>query len=130
MPEIIDSRAPREVKEYEEFKPILDRILVRRIDEAKAEGEFVVPEKYRQHSNWGEVIAIGDGVVLGNEFYQFVQPVPPMDMLKDKVIYNFVRPGDMVRYGEYTAEAFSVDDPTLFIVRIQDVRGVRRLIRG
>jgi co-chaperonin GroES (HSP10) len=94
-----------------EFKPILDRILVRRLPVDEPKDGFVVPEKNRQSSNWGEVIAIGDGVMLGHEFCQMA---------------DFVGVGDWVKFGEYTAESFDTNDPDLFIIRIQDVRGVRR----
>lgn len=93
------------------FKPILDRILVRRLPIDEPKDGFSAPEKYRQSNNWAEVIAIGDGIMLGHDFVQLT---------------DFVNVGDWIRYGEYTAEAFSVDDPDLFIIRLQDCRGVRR----
>lgn len=108
--EITDTRAPRVVHEYEDFRCLLDRILVRRVPPDDA--DFAIPDKYRQHSNWGDVIAIGDSVVLGQQRYPLT---------------DFVNLGDRVRYGEYTAEQYSLDDEDLFIIRIQDVRGVRRL---
>jgi co-chaperonin GroES (HSP10) len=114
--QVTDARPDRTiVKDYEPFKPLLDRILVKRIDEIVGDDGFIVPEKYRQHSNWGEVIAVGDTVVLGGE------RIPLTD---------FVNIGDICRYGEYCAEAYSVDDPSLFIVRLQDCRGVRRLVKA
>ena len=105
---IIDTR-PDRTKQYAPAKPILDRILVRRIDAPKAEEGFVVPEKFRQQTNRGEVIAIGDWVA-------------------EHSLTEFVNVGDIVHYGEYTAEQLK-DDPTLYIVRIQDVRLVERLVR-
>lgn len=92
------------------FRPILDRVLLRRIEAEAAVDGFQVPEKYRQHSNLGEVIALGDGVVLGKEW---------------KLLTDFIHVGDVVLYGEYTAEAFEKDGETLWLVRIQDIRGVK-----
>lgn len=109
---IIDTR-PDRTRAYTKPQAILDRILVRRLDAPKADEGFIVPEKFRQQTNRGEVISIGDGVVLGTEF---------------KSLEFFVSPGDIVHYGEYTAEQLK-DDPTLYIVRIQDVRLVERLVR-
>ena len=110
---IITDLRPDRSKSYSAPKPILDRILVRRLAAPKAEDGFVVPEKFRQQTNRGEVIAVGTGVVLGAKW-------EPMCI--------FVEPGDIVHYGEYTAEQMK-DDPSLYIVRIQDVRLVERLVR-
>lgn len=105
----IDQRASRDVVEYEPFQPILDRIVVRRIESNTDTDGFVVPEKYRQHTNIGEVLAIGTGVVLGMIFHD-------MD--------TFVEVGDRVLFGEYTAEKYVFEGDEQEIVRIQDVRGV------
>lgn len=115
--EFVDNRVRKEVPEYEEFAPLLDRVLVRRIEaEAVVEGTgFVVPERYRQHTNRGEVVAIGQFVVMGNEVIE---------------LREFVQPGDIVLYGEYSAERFLKDDDVLWLVRLQDLRGVSRLKRG
>jgi co-chaperonin GroES (HSP10) len=109
---ITDLRPDRS-KSYSAPKPILDRILVRRLAAPKAEDGFVVPEKFRQQTNRGEVIAIGDWVAIGTEVHH---------------MQHFVQVGDIVHYGEYTAEQMK-DDPSLYIVRIQDVRLVEKLQR-
>jgi co-chaperonin GroES (HSP10) len=109
---IIDIR-PDRTKAYHPAKPILDRILVKRIESPKNSDGFEVPDKYRQQTNQGEVIAVGDCVVLGHERWN---------------VSDFVSVGDVVHYGEYTAEQLK-DDPSLYIVRIQDVRLVERLVR-
>lgn len=91
-----------------QFKPILDRVLLKRIEETK-DSTIVIPEKYRQQSNKGTVIACGDGVLLGGALY----PMP-------------VQPGDEVLFGEYNAEKVSLDGEEYEIVRVQDIRGFRR----
>jgi co-chaperonin GroES (HSP10) len=92
------------------FRPILDRVLIRRIEPEAAPDGFSVPEKYRQHDNLGTIIALGDGIVLGNEW---------------KPLTDFVHVGDMVLYGEYCAECFQKDEEIFWIVRLQDIRGVK-----
>jgi co-chaperonin GroES (HSP10) len=104
---------PDRTKQYSAPKPILDRILVRRLAAPKAEDGFVVPEKFRQQTNRGEVVSIGTHVAIGNVEHN---------------LDEFVWPGDIVHYGEYVAEQMK-DDPSLYIVRIQDVRLVERLVR-
>src|ERR1035437_10110535 len=59
------------------FKPILERVLIKRVAEDKnmeqlEDGSmrdkrtgFIIPAKYRQHSNVGVVLAVGDFVVMG-----------------------------------------------------------------
>ena len=107
------------------FKPILDRILLRLVKEPTPQhGEgFQVPEKYRQQTNKGEVLAVGDCVVLSGH------KMP---------ITDFVSVGDHVLFGQYTAEEFTSDelfqqfkldaDDQIYIVRIQDVRGAARTV--
>lgn len=111
---IEDKRPDRsQIKDYHPFTALLDRILVRRIEPEKLVNGYLIPDKYREMENWGEVVSVGQGVVLGREW---------------RPLTDFVNIGDLVKYGEHTAERFSYkeDDP-LFIVRIQDCRGVRRL---
>jgi co-chaperonin GroES (HSP10) len=108
--EVVDTRPDRS-KEYGEFECLLDRILVRRIISDNASG-FAVGEKFRQHSNWGTVEAIGDSVVLGGVRFP---------------LSGFIQVGDLVKYAEHTAEQFDINDPDLFIIRVQDCRGRRRV---
>ncbi len=107
---VVDTR-PDRTKTYDPPKPILDRLLVRRLATEEQTG-FAIPEKYRQHTNRGVVIAIGDGVILGGDYCR---------------MEDFVNPGDIVKYGEYTSERFGPDDDELYIIRLQDVRTVERV---
>lgn len=96
------------------LRPILDRILVRRLPPEKKGDSFddLVPDKYRQHNNLGRVIAIGDGILLGQEWHPLTE---------------FVQLGQVVLYGEYTAERLEDSgEDELYIIRLQDVRGVKR----
>jgi co-chaperonin GroES (HSP10) len=130
--------------EYTTFKTILDRVLVKRVPtdknvEVLSDGSlrdkrtgFIIPSKYRQHSNVGVVVAIGDFVTVGGV------KVPMEDIVNVR---------DRVTYGEYNAEAFTIskekaqelcddlrinysgsDEETFWIVRVQDIRGVERFI--
>ena len=112
------------------FRPILDRVLIKRIEPEAAPDGFEVPDKYRQHTNKGVIIAVGDGVVLGQNFVPFVEEQPHLGTDEEgKSKYyrtNFVRVGDTCLYGEYCAEQFEKDGETFYIVRVQDIRGVER----
>jgi co-chaperonin GroES (HSP10) len=126
-------------KTYGEFRPILDRILIKRCAENKnmellEDGSIknkktglITAAKYRQHSNVGVVLATGRFVILGGQ---------RIDM------GEVVRVGDRVTYGDYNSEILIMskervialcdaisfnyfdDDAGLRVVRVQDVRGV------
>lgn len=108
-----DTRSSRitlaEVSDYEPFKPILDRVLIRRVETATT-SKLDMPDKYRQQTNEGEVLEVGDGVYIGGQ----TLPMP-------------VKIGDLVLFGEYNAERFMKDGVELWLVRVQNIRGVKRL---
>lgn len=87
--------------QYEPFTPLGDRVLLRRVeDEQKT--KLGLPEKYRQQTNKGEIIAVGE-------------------------LVTNLKPGDRVLFGEYTAERFQKDEEELWIVRYMFIRGVERV---
>jgi co-chaperonin GroES (HSP10) len=97
--------------------PVLDRLLVHRINE-KSEKVIIrdtdgaaisleTPDAYRQQSRKAVVVAVGQGVVLGREFFPLT---------------DFVNVGDIVYVGEYNAEPVMLDGEELLVIRIQDVR--------
>lgn len=126
-------------KEYSLFRPIMDRILVKRVGLDKntrvlSDGSlldkrtgFVTPGSYRQHSNVGIVLAAGQFVAIGGIR-------EPME--------NIVKPGYRVTFGDYNSEKFILtpekekalceavgipylpEDESIRIVRVQDVRGI------
>ena len=99
--------------EYGEFSPILDRVQVKVLDEmVKDESGVMVPPKYRQHSNKGIVVEVGQWVVLGG---------------KQIPLIEVVKPGDKVLFGEYNCEKFVEGGEEYELVRVQDIRGVERL---
>lgn len=89
--------------------------------------QFIVPAQYRQHSNTGIVLAVGNFVIMGGTRVE---------------LDEIVRPGDRVTFGDYNSEMFPMpkdkvlalcdalkvnyfEDPQgLRIVRVQDVRGI------
>jgi chaperonin GroES len=89
-------------EQYEAFQPINDRVLLTRVTEDNStKGRFIIPEKYRQASNKGTVIAVGDKVTT-------------------------LQAGDIVLYGDYNSEVFIMDGTEYLIVSIHDVRGYKR----
>lgn len=126
---------------YEKMRPILDRVLIKRVPddpnlELLQDGTmrdkrtgFIVPAAYRQHSNVGVVLAIGEFVVMGGV---------------KTPLSDFVQPGDKVKFGDYNSEVYFlsdaeveklcddvqlnfVSDPEgLRIIRVQDIRTIQR----
>lgn len=92
---------------YKGFSPILDRVLLRRVEDAPKEG-VQLPSKYRQQTNKGEILAIGQHYVLGS---------------KVLALRTAVEVGDHVLFGEYSAERFILDGEELYLVRLAQIRG-------
>jgi chaperonin GroES len=86
------------------YQPMNDRVLLRRIEE-KNEARVVMPDAFVQDSDIGEVIAVGDGMLIGGE----LRPIPLV-------------PGDRVRFGHYNAEDIQVEGVKLVLVSAFDVR--------
>lgn len=104
-----------ETKTYLPFRPLADRVLIRRIeaDNTTTDGGLLIPERYRQQSNKGEVVDVGQFYTTGGLVFQ----IP-------------LAPGDRVLFGEYNAEKFLKDGEELLLVRFADIRGVEPLDRG
>lgn len=92
------------------FKPILDRILVKRIEELD-ESIIQTPDAFRQKSNKGKVVALGDYFAFGGALH------PLTDVLNE---------GDVVLFSEYGSEQIKIDGEELLLVRIADIKGVER----
>ena len=142
-PKVVEQEKEFADKEYAPMSPILDRVLVMRVasnpdEEILEDGSvrnkrtgFIVPQKYRQHTNNGVVLAVGQFVVMGGV------KTPLSDIVK---------PGDKVFYGDYNSELFPMDEQKirsmckalevnyehseegLRLVRVQDIRGIERPI--
>ena len=94
------------------LKPILDRILVKRLAPVETPDKLIeIPDQYQQKTNRCKVIAIGDYVILGSHAAE---------------IASFVNVGDIVIIGDYNAEDIKVDGEDLVLVSIHDVRAVER----
>lgn len=89
------------------IRPILDRVLLRRIKE-KQEGPIVKPDAYHESMRF-EVVQLGDFAIVAGQRYPQVE---------------FVRFGDVVLVHQYDIEEIPVDGETLYLTRIQNIKGV------
>jgi chaperonin GroES len=91
------------------FRPLHDRLVVRRIEEAgKSAGGIIIPETAREKPVEGEVIAVGPGA--RNEAGALV----PLG----------VRKGDRILFGKWSGTEIRLDGEELLIMKEEDVMGV------
>jgi chaperonin GroES len=91
------------------FKPLQDRVLVRRIEEEeKTKGGIIVPDTAREKPMEGEVIAAGPGA-RGDD-----GKVHPLD----------VKVGDRVLFGKWSGTEIKIDGEDLVVMKESDIMGV------
>ncbi|MEE1611056.1 co-chaperone GroES [Microvirga sp. CF3016] len=91
------------------FRPLHDRIVVRRIEaEQKTAGGIIIPDTAKEKPQQGEVIAVGPGA--RNEQGQLV----PLD----------VKVGDTVLFGKWSGTEVKIDGDDLLIMKESDIMGV------
>jgi len=91
------------------FRPLHDRILVRRIvADEKTAGGIIIPDTAKEKPQEGEVIAVGPGA--RNEAGQ----LQPLD----------VKAGDRILFGKWSGTEIKLDGEDLIIMKESDVMGV------
>lgn len=91
------------------FRPLQDRILVRRLtEEQKTKGGIIIPDTAKEKPQEGEVIAVGNGKVLDTGKLQ------PLD----------VRTGDKILFSKYSGSDVKIEGDEFIIMREDDVLGV------
>ena len=91
------------------FRPLHDRIVVRRIDaEEKTRGGIIIPDTAKEKPQEGEVIAVGPGA--RDESVKLV----PLE----------VRVGDRILFGKWSGTEIKLDGAELLIMKESDVMGV------
>jgi chaperonin GroES len=91
------------------FRPLHDRVLVRRIDEEeKSAGGIIIPDTAKEKPSQGEIIAVGSGA--RNE--------------KGEITSLDVQVGDLILFGKWSGTEIKVDGEELLIMKESDVMGV------
>ncbi|MDQ2633345.1 MAG: co-chaperone GroES [Pseudomonadota bacterium] len=91
------------------FRPLHDRILVRRIEaDEKTAGGIIIPDTAKEKPQEGEVIAAGAGA--RNEAGQ----LQPLD----------VKAGDRILFGKWSGTEIKLGGEDLIIMKESDVMGV------
>ena len=91
------------------FRPLHDRILVRRIEaEEKTTGGIIIPDTAKEKPQEGEVIAVGPGA--HGDSGQLL----PLD----------VKVGDRILFGKWSGTEVKIDGEDLLIVKEADIMGI------
>ena len=91
------------------FRPLHDRVLVRRIEvEEKTAGGIIIPDSAKEKPIKGEIIAVGSGV--RNEDGK----VTPLD----------VKAGDKVIFGKWSGTEVKIGAEDLLVMKESDIMGI------
>ncbi len=91
------------------FKPLHDRVLVRRMEqESKTAGGIIIPDTAKEKPIEGEVVSVGEGA-------------------RDdagKLMPLSVKKGDRVIFGKWSGTEVKVGDEELLIMKESDIFGI------
>ena len=91
------------------FRPLHDRVLVRRIEqEGKTSGGIIIPDTAQEKPMEGEVIAAGPGA-----------------RGEDGVVHALdVKAGDRILFGKWSGSEVKIDGEELIIMKESDILGL------
>jgi len=96
-------------KDFMKFRPLHDRVLIRRVDqEAKTTGGIIIPDTAQEKPMEGDVIAVGPGA-RGED-----GKVHPLD----------VKAGDRVLFGKWSGTEIKIEGEELMIMKESDIMGL------
>ena len=91
------------------FKPLHDRVLVKRVEQdTKTAGGIIIPDSVQEKPMEGKVIAAGSGA--RNEDGK----VTPLD----------VKAGDKILFGKWSGSEVTIDGDELIIMKESDILGI------
>ena len=91
------------------FRPLGDRVLVRRVEEEeKTKGGIIIPDTAKEKPQEGEVLAVGPGARDDSGKIQ------PLD----------VSVGDRILFGKWSGTEVKLDGEDLIIMKESDILGV------
>jgi chaperonin GroES len=91
------------------FRPLHDRILVRRIEEQqKSKGGIIIPDTAKEKPQEARVVAVGSGKILDDGSTR------PVDVKK----------GDRVLFGKYSGSEIKIEGEEHIILREEDILAV------
>jgi len=92
-----------------QFRPLHDRVLVRRIEQnEKTAGGIIIPDTAKEKPQEGEVIAVGAGI------RDEAGKLQPLD----------VKAGDRILFGKWSGTEVKLDGQDLLIMKESDILGI------
>ena len=91
------------------FRPLHDRVLVRRVEnEQKTAGGIIIPDSAQEKPSQGEIVAVGSGAKAEDG------TVTALD----------VKVGDKVLFGKWSGTEVKIDGEDLLIMKESDLMGI------
>jgi chaperonin GroES len=91
------------------FRPLHDRVVVRRLDaEEKTTGGIIIPDTAKEKPMEGEVVAAGPGA--RNE--------------QGQIVALDVKAGDRILFGKWSGTEVKIDGEELLIMKETDIMGI------
>ena len=91
------------------FKPLHDRVLVRRIEgEDKTKGGLIIPDTAKEKPAEGQVVSVGPGARKDS----------------GELIAPTVKSGDKILFGKWSGTEIKLDGEDLLIMKESDILGV------
>ncbi|MEM8958649.1 MAG: co-chaperone GroES [Pseudomonadota bacterium] len=91
------------------FKPLQDRVLVRRVEgEEKTKGGLIIPDNAKEKPAEGLVVSCGDGARKDS----------------GELIEMSVKPGDKILFGKWSGTEVSINGEELLIMKESDILGI------
>ena len=91
------------------FRPMHDRVLVRRMDEdSKTAGGIIIPDSAQEKPSQGVIVAVGTGLRTEDG------KITPLD----------VKPKDKVLFGKWSGSEVTIDGEELLIMKESDILGI------
>lgn len=91
------------------FKPLHDRVLVRRIEsDEKTSGGLIIPDSAKEKPAEGEIVSVGEGARKDS----------------GELIAMSVKAGDKVLFGKWSGTEVKIDGEELLIMKESDILGI------
>jgi chaperonin GroES len=91
------------------FRPLHDRVLVRRIEaDEKTAGGIIIPDTAKEKPQEGEIVAAGSGAKAEDG------KITPLD----------VKAGDKILFGKWSGTEVKIDGEDLLIMKESDILGI------
>ena len=91
------------------FKPLHDRVLVRRVEsDEKTKGGLIIPDSAKEKPAEGEIISVGEGARKDS----------------GELIAPSVKAGDRILFGKWSGTEVTIDGEELLIMKESDIMGV------